>query len=116
MIDMHVHAVSPQLPGIRPISDALAEPPEAVAALLREQMAAAGVTRLLGMGHLRGEGDDALGVASTLAIAAHLPGLYAIGIADPTRTDADHLRRAERQLQQGQVKALKAYLGYLHFG
>jgi predicted TIM-barrel fold metal-dependent hydrolase len=79
-------------------------------------MAALGVSHVLGMGHLGGEGDDPLGVASTLRIAALVPGMYAIGVADPSRTDTDHLQRVERQLRQGQVKALKAYLGYLYYG
>jgi predicted TIM-barrel fold metal-dependent hydrolase len=39
-----------------------------------------------------------------------------VGVADPTRTHLDHLRRAEDQLKRGKVKALKAYLGYLHYG
>jgi uncharacterized protein len=116
MIDMHVHAVSPCLPGIKPHTDLLHETPEAVAAALREEMTTAGMTHLLGMGHLQGQGDDALGVESTLALAALVPGLHAIGIADPTRTDTDHLQRAERQLRQGKVKAPKAYLGYVHYG
>jgi predicted TIM-barrel fold metal-dependent hydrolase len=140
MIDMHIHAVSPRLPGVKPLTDLLQRPPEEVAealrreaaalgagqprvvgrarraARLREEAAALGVTHLLAMGHLGGAGDDPLGVASTLRIAAHVPGMYAIGVADPTRTDTDHLQRVERQLRAGQVKALKAYLGYLHYG
>jgi predicted TIM-barrel fold metal-dependent hydrolase len=116
MIDMHIHAVEPQLPGGRPHDDILGESPEVVAAALRKEMHVCGLTHLLGMGHLRGEGDDALGVASTLALGEQVPGLYAIGVADPTRTDTDHLQRAERQLRAGKVKALKGYLGYLHYG
>jgi predicted TIM-barrel fold metal-dependent hydrolase len=45
-----------------------------------------------------------------------VPGLHPVGVADPTRTHPDHLRRAEAQLKQSKVKALKAYLGYLHHG
>jgi predicted TIM-barrel fold metal-dependent hydrolase len=116
MIDMHIHAVTPRLPGVKPLPEALHQPPERVAALLRAEMTAAGVTQALGMGHLGGEGDDALGIASTLAIAAFLPNLYAIGVADPSRTDTDHLQRVERQLRGGHVKALKGYLGYLYYG
>jgi predicted TIM-barrel fold metal-dependent hydrolase len=116
MIDMHIHAVLPQLPGVKPLSPTLREPPETVAAVLRAEMAAAGVTHVLGMGHLGGAGDDPLGIESTLAITAFLPNLYPIGVADPSRTDADHLQRVERQLRQGKVKALKGYLGYLYYG
>jgi predicted TIM-barrel fold metal-dependent hydrolase len=116
MIDMHIHAVSPQLPGIRPLIDVLDEGPDIVAAALRAEMESADITHLLGMGHLGGTGDDALGIESTLAIAAVLPGLYPIGVADPSRIDTDHLQRVEKQLRQGKVKALKAYLGYLYYG
>jgi predicted TIM-barrel fold metal-dependent hydrolase len=45
-----------------------------------------------------------------------VPALHAIGVADPSRTDTDHLQRVERQLQSGDVKALKGYLGYLYYG
>jgi predicted TIM-barrel fold metal-dependent hydrolase len=116
MIDMHIHAVSPQLPGARPLPELLQGPPEAVAAVLRQEMGALGITYLLAMGHVGGEGNDPLGVASTLRIAALVPGMHAIGVADPSRTDTDHLQRVERQLRQGQVKALKGYLGYLYYG
>lgn len=75
-----------------------------------------GTEVLLGMGHLGGSEDDPLGVASTLRIAALLPALHAIGIADPSRTDTGHLQRVEQQLQSGKVKALKGYLGYLYYG
>ncbi len=116
MIDMHIHAVFPRLPGVKPMTDLLHRPPEEVAAVLRGEMAALGITHLLGMGHLGGAGDDALGVESTLRIAALVPGMYAIGVADPSRTDTDHLKRVERQLRAGKVKALKGYLGYLYYG
>jgi uncharacterized protein len=115
MIDMHVHAVSPQLPGCKPVSELLHGPPGPVADALRAEMEAAGVTRLLGMGHLGGAEDDALGIDSTLAVAELLPALAPIGVADPARTDADHLQRVEAQLQLGRVKALKAYLGYVYY-
>src|SRR5262249_55780110 len=59
--------------------------------------------------------DDPLGVASTLRLAQLVPGLHAVGVADPGRGDADHLNRVERELSLGRVRALKGYLGYLHF-
>jgi hypothetical protein len=59
--------------------------------------------------------DDPLGVAGTLAVARLVPGLFAVGVADPSRTDHDHLRRVESFLATGRVRALKAYLGYLHY-
>lgn len=116
MIDAHIHVVPPRLPGVGPLDTLLTGPPEAVAAELRHQMQLAGITHALAMGAWRGSDDDPLGIAGTLRIASLVPGLYAIGVADPTRTDPDHLRRVERQLSAGRVRALKGYLGYLHFG
>src|SRR5262249_28831802 len=52
----------------------------------------------------------------TLAVAQRLPGVHAIGVMDPARTDASHMNRVAEVLARGQVKALKAYLGYLHYG
>src|SRR2546423_631474 len=115
MIDVHVHAVPPRLPGVGPLSPVLSQPPEAVAADLRRAMQEAGVTHALAMGSWRGSDDDPLGVATTLRLAANVPGLNAVGVADPTRADADHIRRVETALAAGRVRALKAYLGYLHY-
>ncbi len=116
MIDMHIHAVNPRLPGVRPLPPLLDGPPEPVANALRQQMQESGTEVLLGMGHMGGAEDDPLGIASTLRIAAFLPALHAIGVADPSRTDTEHLQRVEAQLRSGKVKALKGYLGYLHYG
>ena len=54
MIDMHIHAVHPQLPGVKPLTDLYDGPKEALVAELREQMRRSGTTTLLGMGHLNG--------------------------------------------------------------
>lgn len=116
MIDMHIHAVHPRLPGVKSLTDLYDGPSESLVAALRDQMRRSGTRLLLGMGHLDGEGDDPLGVASTLGLAVSLPELRAIGIADPTRTDTDHLQRVEAQIRSGAVVALKGYLGYLHHG
>jgi predicted TIM-barrel fold metal-dependent hydrolase len=116
MIDTHIHVVPPNLPGVGALNPVLRSPPESVARAVRDQMHAAGVTHAFAMGHVPNGGDDPLGVASTLRIAGLVPGLHAIGVADPRRTDADHLRRAEAALATGRVRALKGYLGYLHFG
>src|SRR5262249_39589412 len=113
-IDMHIHAVNPRLPGVWHLPDLPDRPPEESAAALRQQMQESGTEVMLGMGHMGGSGDDPLGIASTLRIADYLPALHAIGVADPSRTDTDHLQRVERQLQSGKVKALKGYLGYLY--
>ncbi len=69
----------------------------------------------LAMGSWRGADDDPLGVAATLRLAANVPGLHAAGVADPTKADAEHLRRVEAALATGRVQALKGYLGYLHY-
>jgi hypothetical protein len=54
MIDMHIHAVNPQLPGVMTLPDILDGPPEPVVRALREQMEQSGTGILLGMGHLPG--------------------------------------------------------------
>jgi len=115
MIDVHIHAVPPNLPGVGPLSPLLTRPPEVVAAELRTQMQTAGVTHAFGMGEWDAGPDDPLGVARTLALAALVPGLRAIGVADPTKTDDAHFRRCEEEVAAGRVVALKGYLGYLHF-
>ncbi|MEJ7638987.1 MAG: amidohydrolase family protein [Singulisphaera sp.] len=116
MIDMHIHAVNLRLPGVKTLPPLLDGPPEPVAAALRRQMHESGTHTLLGMGHLSGDESDPLGIDSTLRIAELLPGLHAIGVADPSRTDTDHLQRVEGQLRTGRVRALKGYLGYLYHG
>jgi len=115
MIDTHIHVVPPALPGVGSLGLTPEGGAEAVAARLREEMEAAGVTVCLCMGHLGGGPDDPLGVRSTLEMAERVPGLHAIGVIDPRRSEAEHLSRVEKVLASGQVKALKAYLGYLHF-
>ncbi len=116
MIDMHVHAVNPRLPGVKTLPTLLDGPPGPIAAALGEQMRESGTEILLGMGHLSGFADDPLGIESTLEVAKLLPGLFAIGVADPSRTDTAHMQAVERQIQTGNVKALKGYLGYLYHG
>jgi predicted TIM-barrel fold metal-dependent hydrolase len=44
-----------------------------------------------------------------------VPGLKAIGVADPMKTDAEHFHRCEEVLATGRVVALKGYLGYLYY-
>jgi predicted TIM-barrel fold metal-dependent hydrolase len=115
MIDSHIHVVPPGLPGVGDLGLHPEGGMEVVAARLREEMETAGIDRALCMGEVTRSDSDPLGICSTLAVAECVPGLFAIGVADPTRTDAEHLRRVEKVLQGGQVKALKAYLGYLHY-
>jgi predicted TIM-barrel fold metal-dependent hydrolase len=115
MIDVHIHAVPPNLPGVGALAPLLREPPETVAAELRREMQTAGVTHALAMGAWNAGDDDPLGINHTLEIAQFVPGLRPIGIMNPARTDDEHFRRAELVLASGLVAALKGYLGYLHF-
>lgn len=114
MIDAHIHVAPPNLPGVGPLSPGLRASVENVARVVREQMLAGGVTHAAAMGVWEAGLEDPLGVVRTLQIAEGVPGLHAIGIADPKKTDPDHLQRAEAQLRAGRVVALKCYLGYLH--
>lgn len=115
MIDTHIHVVSPRLPGVGSLSPLLDAAADVRAAALRREMQAAGISQVLAMGCWNAASDDPLGIAETLALARSVPGLFAIGIADPTRTDAEHLSRVESLLAAKQVRALKGYLGYLHY-
>jgi len=115
MIDTHIHVVPPRLPGVGCLSPLLDAAADVRAAELCRQMQAAGVKQALAMGCWNAPPDDPLGVAGTLAIARQVSGLHAIGVADPTRDDAEHRRRVESVLAKKQVRALKAYLGYLHY-
>jgi len=114
MIDAHIHVVPPNLPGVGPLSPGLRASVDNVARVVREQMLAAGITHAAAMGVWDAGADDPLGVTRTLQIAKSVPGLYAIGVADPTRTSPDHLRAAADQIAAGRIVALKGYLGYLH--
>jgi predicted TIM-barrel fold metal-dependent hydrolase len=116
MIDAHLHVVPPCLPGVGSLSPLLERPVAERAAALGHEMQQAGVEQALAMGRWDGPEEDPLGVADTLEIARLVPGLHAIGIANPQRTEPDHLRRVAAALAAGQVRALKAYLGYLHYG
>src|SRR5213082_707627 len=95
MIDVHIHAVPPNLPGVGSLAPILREPPEALAAQLRREMQTAGVTQAFAMGAWYGGPDDPLGVNKTLAVAPFVPGLRPIGVMDPTKTDDEHFRRCE---------------------
>jgi predicted TIM-barrel fold metal-dependent hydrolase len=115
MIDAHIHVVPPRLPGVGVLSALLEAPPETLAAHLGREMQAAGFDRVLAMGAWGTEADDPLGVETTLRFAGLVPGLHAIGVANPEWIDAEHLHRAAAALATGRVKALKGYLGYLHY-
>ncbi|MCZ2342996.1 MAG: amidohydrolase, partial [Bacteroidales bacterium] len=116
MIDAHIHVVPPRIPGTGTLSPLLRQRPEAVAQTLRAEMRTAGVTQAFAMGEWNAPADDPLGIAATLRIAQLVPGLRAIGVADPVRgDDREHLGRVEAELARGRVVALKGYLGYLHY-
>ena len=116
MIDAHVHVCSPNLPGTGNLAPLLAHPPETIARVLAAEMRANDVTAALAMGEWNAPADDPLGVGKTLRVAELVPGLHAIGVADPHKGgDPEHVRRADLVLRAGRVKALKCYLGYLHF-
>ena len=115
MIDVHIHAVPPNLPGVGALAPLLREAPAAVAAQLRREMQTAGVTDAFAMGAYDAGDDDPLGINRTLEVAAFVPGLRPIGAMNPARTDGDHFARVELLLAAGAVVALKGYLGYLHY-
>jgi predicted TIM-barrel fold metal-dependent hydrolase len=122
VIDTHIHAVSPELPGIKPIPEPILklyqDPPQAMETRLKAEMAEGRVEVAFGMGSLGGTIVDPLGIARTLELCGLVPGLKAIGIADPRRTDPEWLKAVEAQIDGNREKivAFKAYLGYLHFG
>jgi predicted TIM-barrel fold metal-dependent hydrolase len=115
MIDVHIHAVPPNLPGAGALGPILDGPPDVVAAELRRQMQTSGTAVALAMGEWNTSPADPLGINRTLEIARSVPGLFPIGICDPMKTDAEHFTRCEELLKAGRVAALKCYLGYLHY-
>jgi uncharacterized protein len=115
MIDMHIHAVPPNLEGVGTLSQALNGTIDNVARIIRDQMRASGVTAVLSMGSVSDNEADPLGIHRTLEIADRVPGLHAIGIANPERNDPPFLRQVENEIKSKKVIALKAYLGYLHY-
>lgn len=123
MIDVHIHVVHDHVHGDKPVNAGHDESvldlrPDELSVQIRDQMKAAGITTAFGMGRLFAPPDDPLGINGTLRLATLVPGLKAIGVADPTRTGTDHLKKVEEQLAagKGKVVALKAYLGYVHQG
>ena len=115
MIDTHLYIVPPRLPGVGNLGPPLLQPPEQRVALLCREMREAGIHAVLAMGSVGNVPDDPLGINATLTLADLVPGLHPVGAMDPTQAHPDHLRRVEKVLATGRVKALKGYLGYLHF-
>ena len=120
VIDVHVHIISSNMPGVPKGGDAedqeFGKTPEETAKIVQAQMKSAGVTHALCMPSRKLKGEDALGVAEVRQMARLAHGLHPIGLADPERFDDEHLQRAEESLKQGDIVALKAFLGYLHYG
>jgi hypothetical protein len=121
-IDTHIHVVPARLPGTKPVPKDVEElyqgPLSAMAARLRVEMHLAKHKFSFGMGSLDGLMGDPLGIAGTLALSQSVPGLKTVGVADPRRTEPEHLRAVEAQIEGNRDKlvALKAHLGYLPFG
>ncbi len=115
MIDSHLHVVPPRLPGVGNLSRQLLLPPAELADVLCREMRAADVHAVLAMGCFNNLPDDPLGIHSTLAIAEWVPGLHAIGVMDPKPSHPDHFHHVDQVLATGKVRALKGYLGYLHY-
>jgi len=125
VVDTHFHLVSSRLSRLSgdrpppPPFDLLDQPggPERLTRMVEAELQAAGVEHALCMPSAEISDDDPLGIGPTLKQAALVRGakLHPVGLAHPERFDRDHLDRVEQVLKQGRVKALKAYLGYLHY-
>lgn len=130
VIDTHFHTVDPQLPGMpaalapdeeTPLSPFDQNPREGrrkLAKAIESRLAEAGVVAALCMPSSEVSDRDPLGVREVEVLAPLVSGakLYAVGFANPERFDLAHMAKVESALRGGRVKALKAYLGYLHYG
>jgi hypothetical protein len=122
VIDTHIHAVSPQLPGIKSQPEDLLKlyegPLQGMVHRLEEEMTAGKVDFAFAMGSLGGTIADPLGISRTLQLCDMVPRLRAVGVADPRQTEPGFLKAVEAQIDNNRNKivAFKAYLGYLHFG
>jgi len=120
IIDTHVHLVNTNLRGV-PETDAadgspFERPVEQLVGAIKAQMKEANVEHALCMPRRGMDAKDPLGVEATRRIAALVPGLHPIGLADPERFDDKHMEGVEEVLKRRDVVALKAYLGYIHHG
>jgi predicted TIM-barrel fold metal-dependent hydrolase len=84
---------------------------------LEDETKQARVAHALCMPRFEVSDKDPLGIRETLAVAERVRGakLHPVGLAHPERFDQDHLERVEGVLKRGRVKAIKVYLGYLHY-
>jgi predicted TIM-barrel fold metal-dependent hydrolase len=124
IIDTHMHVVNSKIPGVRPKKTPLAPFGKADAAGMKqlvkrieEETKNSGVSHALCMPRFEVSDKDPLGIHETLAVAKLVrgPTLHPVGLVHPERFDRDHLARVEEVLKEGKVKALKVYLGYLHY-
>jgi predicted TIM-barrel fold metal-dependent hydrolase len=121
-IDTHIHPVPSGVPGVKPKPEDVEKlyqgPLSEMAARLKAEMKQARLKFAFAMGSLDGPREDPLGIARILELSNSVPGLKAIGIADPRRIQPAHLRAVEAQIEchRETIVAFKAYLGYLHFG
>lgn len=111
-IDSHIHCGS-KIAGKN--SRLLPEEPALIAERLKGEMARSKTDYALVMGALSSDKHDPLGIGKGKAVAQHLPQLGQIGIANPHEShDTDYLSRVRQEIEGGSVRALKAYLGYVH--
>ncbi|HEX3870773.1 MAG TPA: amidohydrolase family protein [Pirellulales bacterium] len=124
VIDTHLHIVSSRLArgstkSLPAPFDVLQQPngAERLAKIIEAELKASNVAQALCMPSTEISDDDPLGIQRTLEQARLIEGvkLHPIGVAHPERFDRGHLERVEDVLKQGQVKAFKAYLGYMHY-
>ncbi len=124
IVDTHIHVVESRLPGafeiktpLPPFGKTDPDGPKKFADALTVEAKTAGVGHALCMPRFQVSDKDPLGIGETLEVASRVRGLklHPVGLAHPERFDRDHLARVEAVLKKGRVKALKAYLGYLHY-
>jgi predicted TIM-barrel fold metal-dependent hydrolase len=124
VVDTHIHVVNSRLQGgldkpspLAPFAKDDSEGPKRLARTLADEAKKAGLSHALCMPRCEISDSDPLGIRDTVAMAELVQGpqLHPVGLAHPERFDRDHLDRVEEVLKQGKVKALKAYLGYLHY-
>ena len=112
MIDAHIHVDLRNPLWTRRLGEGVGADPERLAAALQGEMTEAGVTDVFAMGRGGGDADDPLGVRGTRVIARLIPSVHLIGVMDYQLTTPSHLKAVEDELSRGEIKALKAYVGY----
>ena len=83
------------------------------ASSIRKEMESSGVEYALCMPRWNNEDNDPLGINETLELAVKVRCLYAIGIADPTKTLPRHLDRVEDILKEGEIVGIQSLSGLL---